>query len=101
VRKTIVRYETKPDRAEENKRLIENVFAELATVAPEGFAYASFQLDDGVSFIHVATETGEGEFRLPDLATFKEFTAGIAERCNVQPNASGATVVGSYRSFEE
>ena len=35
---TIVRYETKPDRADENQALIERVFAELAANQPEGFA---------------------------------------------------------------
>jgi hypothetical protein len=36
---TVVRYRVKPDRADENQRLIEAVFAELAEREPEGFTY--------------------------------------------------------------
>jgi hypothetical protein len=50
----IVRYTTKPDRADENQVLIENVFGELDQHEPEGLRYASFRLADGVSFVHVA-----------------------------------------------
>jgi hypothetical protein len=44
---TVVRYQVKPERAEENQRLIEAVFAELEERAPEGFTYKVFRLDDG------------------------------------------------------
>ena len=58
---TIVRYTTKPERADENQALIERVFAELAAAAPDGLRYASFRLADGVSFVHVASvETDDG-----------------------------------------
>ena len=30
------------------------MFAELAAQRPDGLRYASFRLDDGVSFVHVA-----------------------------------------------
>ena len=52
---TIVRYRTKPERAEENQALIEKVFSELSTDRPAGLRYASFRLADGVSFVHVAS----------------------------------------------
>ena len=51
----VVRYETKPDRADENQALIEKVFAALANDGPAGLRYASFRLADGVSFVHVAS----------------------------------------------
>ena len=53
---TVVRYQAKPERAAENQRLIEAVFAELDERQPEGFTYKVFRLDDGVSFIHVVIE---------------------------------------------
>lgn len=37
VKATVVRYQAKPDRAEENQRLIEAVFAELDELEPDGF----------------------------------------------------------------
>ena len=58
---TVVRYQTKPDRADENQALIEKVFGELATSGPDGLRYAAFRLADGVSFVHVASvETADG-----------------------------------------
>ncbi|MEA2827789.1 MAG: hypothetical protein QOG43_2228, partial [Actinomycetota bacterium] len=56
MKSTVVRYQAKPDRADENQKLIEAVFADLEERRPEGFTYKVFRLDDGVSFIHVVIE---------------------------------------------
>jgi len=94
---TVVRYQTKPDRADENQRLIEKVFAELAESAPEGLRYTSFRLVDGVTFVHVShVTTADGSNPLTQTAAFREFTSAIADRCDVPPVALEATVVGSY-----
>ena len=61
---TVVRYQAKPERADENQKLIEAVFAELEERQPEGFTYKVFRLDDGVSFIHVVIEHDVDEPRL-------------------------------------
>ena len=37
----VIRYKTKPERADENERLVRAVFAELATNEPEGLHYAT------------------------------------------------------------
>ena len=59
--KVVVRYKVKPERVEENERLIGAVYAELAESAPEGLRYATFRLDDGVSFVHIASiDTADG-----------------------------------------
>ncbi len=99
MRTIVVRYTTKPDRADENQKLIERVFEELDDRAPDGFGYASFRLEDGVSFVHVVVERSEGTISLNDIAAFREFVAGIQERCVEPPVAQEATVVGSYRFF--
>ena len=94
----VVRYKTKPERADENQQLVEKVFAELDELGATGFAYASFRLEDGVSFVHVVVEEdGESSVSLADVPAFKPFTAGIADRCEEQPVALGATVVGAHR----
>jgi len=54
----VIRYRTKPEHADENERLIRGVFAELAEDRPDGLHYATFRLDDGVSFVHVAVTDG-------------------------------------------
>jgi hypothetical protein len=95
---TVVRYQAKPDRAEENQRLIEAVFADLDAGQPEGFTYQAFRLDDGVSFLHVAIEYDvEHPDSLQEVPAFQAFLADIADRCDVPPAAAGATVVGGYR----
>jgi hypothetical protein len=95
---TIVRYQTKPGRADENQQLIEAVFAELEEREPEGFTYKVFRLEDGVSFIHVVIEHDvENPESLQAVAAFQAFVADIESRCDVPPVAQGATIVGGYR----
>jgi hypothetical protein len=95
----VVRYQAKSDRADENQKLIEAVFADLEARQPEGFTYKVFRLEDGVSFVHVVIEHDDVENRdsLQDVPAFQAFVAEIGERCDVPPLAMGATVVGGYR----
>ena len=98
----VVRYRTKPERADENQRLVEKVFAELDEMDATGFAYASFRLEDGVSFVHVVVEEdGAGSVSLAEVPAFQEFQTGIADRCDEQPVARAATVVGAHRMFRD
>ena len=92
----VVRYQTKPDRADENQQLVEKVFAELNERDPGGFRYLALRLDDGTSFVHVVTESGDGDASLADMPAFQAFVENVADRCAVQPVATGAKVVGSY-----
>jgi hypothetical protein len=56
------------------------------------------RLDDGVTFIHVVIEHDvEAPASLQDVAAFRAFLSGIADRCDIAPIATGATVVGGYR----
>ena len=93
----MVRYRTKPDRADENQALVEKVFGELADAQPTGLRYATFRLADGVSFVHVAAvDTTDGTNPLSSTAAFAEFVRDVGDRCEDGPLASDATVVGSY-----
>ena len=95
---TVVRYQAKPDRADENQQLIDEVFAELETRQPEGFTYKVFRLEDGVSFLHVVIEHDVNDpDSLQAVPAFQDFVAQIADRCDIPPVAMGATVVGGYR----
>lgn len=91
----IIRYRTRPEVAEENCRLVEAVYASLAELAPSDFAYSTYRLADGVSFVHVARLSGEGN-PLQMLPAFAEFQREVARRCVEQPVASEASVIGSY-----
>ena len=99
---TIVRYKVKPDRVDENIRYIQQVFKQLKEALPPGLRYASFQLEDGVSFLHLAIlDDGTSENPLPEMSAFKEFTAQIRDRCDEPPAAMSADIVGAYRMIEE
>ncbi|MPZ57158.1 MAG: hypothetical protein GEU91_11820 [Rhizobiales bacterium] len=95
MKRVVVRYQTKPDRTGENRRLVEAVFEELRAKSPEGVRYASLQLADG-TFVHVV-ETEDGVNPLPGLDAFQRFQSNIRDRCIVPPQSAEATVVGNYR----
>ena len=93
----VVRYAVKPERVEEYQRLIERVFAELSESDPGGIRYATFLLEDGVTFVHVASiDTEDGSNPLGSISAFADFTRDIAARCVEPPVAQAAEVVGSY-----
>ncbi len=95
----VVRYRTAPERREENKGLVQAVFAGLARAEPAGLRYAALRLDGGAEFLHLALlEEGEPN-PLVALPAFQAFQSGIAERCDEQPTAAAATVVGAYRMW--
>lgn len=93
---TVIRYETRADAADENQRLVEGVFAELAEAAPDGVRYAAFRLADGVTYVHVVQQEGEGD-ALTGLAAFVEFQREARARMTGPPERGTATLVGSYR----
>jgi hypothetical protein len=99
MRHIIVRYMVKPDRVVENEELVRAVYAELAETQPVGLRYATFKLDDGVSFVHVAEHDEDVPNPLQALPAFARFQERIAERCDEPPIVSRLTPVGSYRLF--
>ena len=97
---TIVRYKVKPERADENRALIRDVFAELERDDPDDVRYVSFNLDDGVTFVHIAvSETADGSNPLPKMGAFRKFVADIGDRCDEAPLAAEGEIIGSYRLF--
>jgi hypothetical protein len=96
--KVMVRYKVKPGRAQENARLVRAVYEELERTAPAGLRYATFQLDDGVSFVHIASnETEGGQSPLGEVKAFQAFQKDVAERCAEPPVKSELREVGSFR----
>ena len=94
----VIRYTTTPESADENARLVADVYAELSGTKPDGLRYATFRLDDGVSFLHVAVLDGD-ENPLTVSAAFAAFQSHIGDRLVQGPVQADATVVGSYRVF--
>jgi hypothetical protein len=99
MRTVLVRYRVKPEQSARNRELVRAVYDELALVEPSGMQYATFELDDGVSFVHIHSSEGEGGNVLPQLAAFQAFQKGIGERCEEGPVISELQEVGSYGFF--
>jgi hypothetical protein len=94
--RTVARYRVKPGSEEHNAELVRAVYRELAELAPQGFSYATYRLDDGRTFIHIAEQDGDGDSPLRELTAFQEFQAGIRDRCEWGPEVGGAEVVGRF-----
>ena len=98
MKRMMVRYKVKADRAAENERLIAAVFDELKRQQPAGLRYASFKLGDGVSFVHIVShEAADGANPLTQLAAFKAFTASVRDRCEEPPVVVELHEIGAYR----
>jgi hypothetical protein len=97
----MVRYKVKPDQAKTNAELVRSVYEELARVRPTAIRYATFQLDDGISFIHLySNDSTDGREALGELPAFKRFTDGIRDRCDEPPVSTTVREIGSYRFFD-
>ena len=97
MKQVMVRYKVKPEQAARNDELVRRVYEELQETAPAGLRYATFVLEDGVSFVHVAAnESEDGRNPLLDVAAFRAFQEGIGDRCDEPPAAVGWCEVGSY-----
>jgi hypothetical protein len=100
MKRIMVRYKVKADRAEENKQLIKTVFEELAAKQPGGIRYAGFVLPDGVSFVHIASiETADGKNPLNMTASFPLFSKDIKDRCEELPVVVDLSEIGAYNLF--
>ena len=90
----VVRYRVRPDAVEENERLVQAVFAELAEKRPTGLRYRTLRVDER-TFVHVAVIDGDTN-PLDDIEAFATFTATIDERCEEGPTASRGELVGTF-----
>lgn len=91
----IIKYKTTEEGAEANARLLAAVYTELAATDPGGLGYATFRLDDGVTFVHIARLDGDDN-PLSRSAAFLEFQEGLVSRCVEPPCPADATLVDSY-----
>jgi hypothetical protein len=98
----LIRYKVKPERVAENLALVRAVYDELERVKPDGLRYATFRLDDGVSFVHlVSIETADGVSPLGAIEAFARFTENVEDRCDEPPVVASLDEVGSFRFFDE
>jgi len=100
MKRTLIRYKTKPEMADKNAELVAAVFAELKAAQPDGVRYMTLRLEDD-TFIHLVESADDGSSPIPKLAAFQVFQNGIRDRCVEPPIPRGATVVGNYRMLGE
>ena len=95
--KKLVRYRVKPEKIEENQRLIEGVFRELHAKSPSDVRYLVIKLSDG-TFFHLFED---GSRTIPTLDAFAAFRDGGEQRRLDEPQQLEVTVVGNYRTLVE
>jgi hypothetical protein len=97
----VIRYRTKPESAEENARLVAQVFKELNAGPPREVRYMVVRFADD-SFMHVVfDESGRETSPLFEVEAFRAFQSGIKARLIEGPLSADVTVVGSYRMMDE
>jgi hypothetical protein len=93
----LVRYRVKAERVAENEGLVKAVYGALHAIGNPDVHYATFKLNDGRTFVHIASfPSKEKEAILTGLPAFKEFQKGLKDRCDELPDPQPLTEVGSY-----
>lgn len=100
MRNVMIRYKVKPDHLARHLELLRDVYEELESVQPDGLRYATFQLEDEVSFVDLVA--GPDLPRpLPELQAFQRYRADLDERCDEPPEMTDLHQVHSFRTGEE
>jgi hypothetical protein len=92
----MIRYKVKPDQTQRNIELLRDFFAELQALQPDGIRYATYQLDDKVSFVHIV-QTDAGPGPLPSLQAFQRYRSSVEARCDEPPVMTEMHEVGAFR----
>jgi hypothetical protein len=101
MKRTVVRYKTRPEKADENAGLIAKVFEELQAKSPDNVRYLALRLADG-TFIHFSmSDTADNVSPITKLDAFRTFRGGVEGRAVEAPQQSEATIIGNYRMLDE
>lgn len=91
----MIRCKVKPDEVERNLELLHAVYEEMRSVRPGGLRYATFQLEDKVTFVAFA-QMDDGPGVLRRLEAFQHYRATLDERCDEPPVMTMLHEVDSY-----
>jgi len=91
----MIRYTIKRDQVARELELLGAVYEELESTQQDGLRYATFQLQDKVSFVELAVTDGPGRFS--QLKSFCHYRATLDERCDEPPVITKLHEVGSFR----
>jgi quinol monooxygenase YgiN len=90
----MIRCKVRPDEAEASLESFREVYEEMRSVQPKGLRYATFQLEDKVTFVSFAEM--EGPEVLQQLEAFQRLRATPRERFDEPPVLTVLHEVGSY-----
>lgn len=91
----LIRYRVKPDQLERNLQLLRAVYAELEVIRPAGLRWATYQLEDQLTFLDIAGGTAPPQL-LSSLPAFRNFRSTLEERCDELPVMTELHEIGSY-----
>ena len=91
---TRVQYTVRDGFADENRKNIAAVMAELRALANKGVRYAVYVHEDGRTFMHFVHQNGAEAEHLPtSLASFKHFQAQLRPNLEVPPKVEQFALV--------
>jgi len=91
----LIRYQTRPEKTEENAARVRAVFEELKAKAPPGLRYMVMGLPDG-GFVHFVSAP-EGANPLFSMDAFRAFQDGVRERQAGPVDRQEVEILGDYR----
>jgi len=95
--KVMVTYKVKAERVRENEDLVKAVYDELRQNNDPDIHYATFKLDDGQTFVHIASfASPEKQSKLTDSKSFQAFRENLPVRCEVPPNPQKLNEIDAY-----
>lgn len=92
----MVRWKVRADQVGQELAMLREVYDELARAEIDGLRYATYQLEDGVSFMDVV-DLPQGPGMLRQIAAFGRYRTGLEERCSEPPVVTQLEEVGAYR----
>lgn len=94
----LISYTVRPEELAEHLTLVEEVYADVQRLAPCDLSYATYQLEDEVSFLELlSSDAGPGT--LAASSAFARFRSGLDARCETVPVLSELRLAGSYSSM--
>jgi hypothetical protein len=88
-------YTVKPSQETVNEKLARAVYDKLHQTQPTALRYTTFRFNDGQTFVHVTADETPGQRNpLLEVAAFRRFSNGIADRCEIPPQTAEADQIG-------
>ncbi|MBF9128092.1 hypothetical protein I0C86_03660 [Plantactinospora sp. S1510] len=92
----MIRWKLRPDEVDRELELLRAVYEELASVQPDGVRYATFQLEDKVTFMSLV-DLATGPELLQQLKVFQRYRTNLDDRCDEPPVMTFLHELGAYR----